>query len=157
MVEVTERDLQPGDIDALLGNLRKCDQLEVEASAGKHRVALVLRLAERSSLWARTIFVNDKLTCIFGVSSIDFVQGVGSPWMLATPVFDKHPRAVIERSAGYIPLIQELFPHLINYVDARNVKAIKWLKWLGFDMHPAVPYGFYNMPFHKFEMKASHV
>lgn len=41
---------------------------------------------------------------------------------------------------------------LVNYVDARNVSAIRWLAWLGFTIDSAVPYGVQGLPFHKFHM-----
>lgn len=154
MVNVVIRDTQPEDIDELLRNLRECDRLEVEASAGRRRVASALQLTGRMSIWSKSAFADGELANVFGVSPQDFVQGVGCPWMLATPVFDRHPRAVIRLCRGYIPPMLELFPHLVNYVDARNTKSIKWLAWLGFEIHPAAPYGAYKLPFHKFEMKA---
>ena len=41
---------------------------------------------------------------------------------------------------------------MFNYVDARHTDAIRWLKWLGFTLHPATPYGPFDLPFHKFTM-----
>jgi len=154
VVDVVIRDAQPGDIDELIANLRACDRLEVESSAGRRRWEHAIRSAERCSLYAKTALADGKLANMFGVTAIDFVQGVGSPWMLATPVFDAHPRAVIRLCRGYIPPMLALFPHLINHVDARNVRSVAWLRWLGFEMHAPEPYGPYGVPFHKFEMRA---
>ncbi len=48
----------------------------------------------------------------------------------------------------------DLFPHLQNYVDARNEISIRWLKWLGFRFDPKpVPYGIWGLPFLRFQME----
>jgi len=47
----------------------------------------------------------------------------------------------------------EKFSLLYNYVDARNVKSIKWLRWLGFQLDEPAPYGVRGLPFHRFELR----
>jgi len=45
------------------------------------------------------------------------------------------------------------YSHLENWVDARNTKAINWLRWLGFTVHDPVPFGVAGLPFHRFDMR----
>jgi hypothetical protein len=103
VADVLIRAAEPGDVDELIANLRDCDRLEVEASAGRHRVERAVRLGVRCSFGTMTSLVDGQVANMFGVTPIDFVQGKGSPWMLATPVFDAHPRAVIRLCRTYIP------------------------------------------------------
>ena len=42
---------------------------------------------------------------------------------------------------------------LINYTDARYTKALRWLRWLGFHMHEAVPYGVNGELFHPMTLR----
>ncbi len=50
-----------------------------------------------------------------------------------------------------IPQMLELFPHLVNYVDARHVISVRWLKRMGFHFDPdPVPYGPFGMDFYRF-------
>jgi hypothetical protein len=42
---------------------------------------------------------------------------------------------------------------LENWVDARNVTSIKWLKWCGFDFDDPAPFGVEQLMFHRFEMR----
>ena len=154
MVDVLIRDTEPGDVEELIENLRACDRLEVESSVGCALWADVIRAGARSSLYSKTALADGKLANMFGVSSVNFVQGIGSPWMLATPEFDRHPRAVIRHCRNYIAPMLALFPHLINHVDARNVRNVAWLRWLGFEISEPEPHGPYGVPFHKFEMRA---
>lgn len=152
VVDVVIRDVAPGDADTLIRDMRECDRLEVKASAGglwEH----VLRVGLRTSLYSKTITGDGELAAIFGVAPASLVDGVGRPWLLATDVFDRHPRAVIRHCRRYIDPMLDTFPHLVNYVDARNTKTIAWLAWLGFTMHDPEPHGPYGMPFLKFEKR----
>lgn len=49
------------------------------------------------------------------------------------------------------------FALLTNYVDARNAVSIRWLRWLGFEIEPAAPFGIHGLPFHRFSMRVNHV
>jgi len=82
---------------------------------------------------------------------------VGSPWLLATQEMDEWAYTVGKMSKGFLLGMIEDFDYLVNYVDVRNVRSIKWLKWLGFNIHEPEPYGPFGMPFHKFDMEATHV
>ena len=53
--------------------------------------------------------------------------------------------------------MRALFPYLFNFVDARNMKSIRWLKHLGYAVGPPVPFGVAGLPFHPFSMGACHV
>jgi hypothetical protein len=46
------------------------------------------------------------------------------------------------------------FPHLVNFVHAKNTTSVRWLRRLGFTLHEAVPYGALGEPFHPFELRA---
>ncbi|MNC81827.1 hypothetical protein D3C75_1350850 [compost metagenome] len=46
----------------------------------------------------------------------------------------------------------ERHPTLTNYVDARNLAAIRWLQWLGFRMDSPVPYGPHRLTFRQFHL-----
>jgi len=47
------------------------------------------------------------------------------------------------------------YARLENRVDARNGPAIRYLRWLGFTLEPATPWGAAGLPFHKFSMGAA--
>jgi hypothetical protein len=47
--------------------------------------------------------------------------------------------------------LAESFPcEVVNYVDARNVRAVKWFKWLGFEVSEPEPFGLNGELFHRF-------
>lgn len=152
MVEVVVRPVAPGDIEELAHRMRQADIDEVAACGHAPIGALEMSVARSSHSYTAT--ADGEVACMFGVVPLSLLVGIGSPWMLGTDLVPKYPGAFIKHSAPYIRGMLEAYPHLFNFVDARNAKAIRWLKRVGFTLHAPVPHGPYGMPFHPFEMKA---
>ena len=94
-------------------------------------------------------FVDDELVCIFGVGGL---YGVGIPYMIGTDNLMRHRKSFLVYSRGFIDKMKRRYSYMTNFVDARNVASIAWLKWLGFSIDYAVPFGFLGLPFHRFHM-----
>lgn len=88
--------------------------------------------------------------CVFGVGTATAMGDVGSPWMLGTEALPRHARTFLRGSVAFVGHVRGEYSRLENYVDARNTLALRWLKWLGFTMEEAVPFGPDKLPFHKF-------
>lgn len=138
----------------MLPHVRQADRDEVLASAGQSVEALLGTCVERSEMaWAG--LVDDRVACIFGVVGASVLSETGYPWMLGTDLIDDHAKAFLRRNKAMVGVMLARYPHLTNYVDARNAKAIGWLRWLGFTIRPAVPYGAAQLPFHPFDMRTA--
>jgi len=156
VVEASVRAPRLADVDALLANLRPADAAEVEAARGpdlRHAVLRALALSTRT--WAAE--VDGRLMLLAGVAPLSLLDGIGTPWTLGTREIDRRPGAFIRLGRAYIPRMRELFPTLVNHVDARNTRSIRWLKRMGFVLAPAEPYGVAGLPFHPFHMGVEHV
>lgn len=153
MAETTIRPARPEDADTLLRGLRQCDRREAEATVGAANVEAAMHASLESSLVAWAAEVDGELAAVFGVAALSVLNGIGVPWMMGTDLLDRMPRAVIENTRAYIPRMLVLFPHLTNFVDARNQRSIRLLRWLGFEIRPAEPFGAQGLPFHRFEMR----
>jgi hypothetical protein len=70
--------------------------------------------------------------------------------MVTTVHIEKNPRGFLRASKALMREAMQRHHQLINYVDARNTQAIRWLEWLGFKMGPAVPYGVSGILFRRF-------
>jgi hypothetical protein len=116
-----------------------------------------IRLSLQASEAAWTWFVNGAPVCMFGVSPNPVLQGVGMPWMIGTTLLERHAMTFLRRCRPYLEEMSESFVLLQNYVDARNVSAIRWLKWLGFKFDSPQPTGPFGLPFHRFQMKRNFV
>lgn len=114
---------------------------------------LALRVSLRSALAAWTGTIDGVPVCMFGVSPGEL--GEGRPWMIGTEKLDEPLVAVIflRRCRGQVARMLELAPVLANYVSVENVRAIQWLRWLGFTIAPSVPWGRRRQPFHRFELR----
>lgn len=144
------REVLPGDVEELVNNLRHADIEEIRASGDLLPIEAVQQCVALSApCWAAVI--NGELAAIFGAAPISLIGPIGTPWLLGTPVMDRHPRTVISTSRPYLALIQAAYPQLVNWVDVRNTRSIRWLKALGFNFHPAAPYGPRGLPFHRFD------
>lgn len=141
-----------GDVKQLLAEMRTADWEEVMAASGDIETSVVDGVV--SSAWCLSAFINGELAAIFGLAPLDGVLGSrAAPWMLGTPVLDRHPSVLMRSCRPYVAYMIQNYPHLLNYVDARNEKSKRWLKALGFTLHPAEPYGVEQRPFHLFEMR----
>ena len=101
--------------------------------------------------------VDGEPVCAFGVTPISSLTGLGAPWMVGSTALDAHFRGFLRGCGPVVEAMLERWPCLVNYVDARNQRAVKWLKWLGFSILPPEPYGVDGLLFHPFIKEASHV
>lgn len=132
--------------------VRQADRDEMyAASLSTPEEALERGLERSTKAWAALF--DGEVACIFGVAPGTSLSGVGYPWMLGTDLVDKHQVTFLRGCAKYVDDMAADFDSLVNYVDARNTKAIRWLKWLGFRIEEAKPAGILRMPFHRFEMR----
>lgn len=99
-----------------------------------------------------TGLVDGRVVCIFGVAGYSLLGQSGTVWMLGHRRLDRHARGFLRACRPQIETLLGRYRHLSNWVDARNARAIRWLGWLGFQVHPAVPHGVEGLPFHYFEM-----
>jgi hypothetical protein len=154
---VEERPPRPGDAQALAAAMRPADVDEVRAvrGAGCDLAAAVQEAIDASACcWA--IEVGGELALIAGVVPVSMLGDMGVAWALGTPVVDQQRRALSRRAPAYIDRMLAAFPHLVNAVDERNVRAVRWLRRAGFTLHAPVP-GPGGLQWIPFEMRAPHV
>jgi hypothetical protein len=151
-VKIEIRDVEEDDIEVLVRNMREHDKQEVNA-ATKMGLRAAVETSVTMSTYAKTGLVNDELVCMWGVCPISLISSSGSPWMLGTDLIEKRQRIFLRRSKPWLEDIKKDYKHLENHVDERNILSVKWLKWLGFEMNEAQPYGVHGELFHKFTME----
>ncbi len=135
--------------DQLAPKVRDADRLEMwSAYRQKPLRGLHNSLDLSTEAWAG--YIGDELLCVFGVGPICVLTGRGMPWFLAADTIRRHQVAFLRRCDSVVNDMQAIYPTLENWVDARNTTSIRWLRWLGFALHPAEPFGFDQLPFHRF-------
>jgi hypothetical protein len=155
VVKVVERPPEPGDVDALLADMRQADRDEVAAMFGAEHIREAIETGiARSTPACWTLTIDGQVLCVGGVAPVSLLGGEGAPWMLATRLFERNRGALIRVAPSYIARMLAAFPHLLNVVDARNTKAIAWLRRVGFTILDPIIVGAEGRPFHPFLMDA---
>ena len=150
MVEV--RPATPADGYALAAALRPADIAEARASG--HEPTAAIQDSIRASSTAMAGLVNGELACVFGVTPVSLLGGIGCPWLLGTPVLDRHSRVLVRLAPKYIWMMLARFPHLVNHVHADHTESVRWLRRLGFRFSEPWRHPETGATLYTFEMKA---
>ncbi len=155
-VKTEIRPTRPEDVEALIANLRESDLIECIAY-GRDDIPAGIRSSVNRSVLCWTGLADGEVASIMGCTPLNMLAGIGSPWMLGTPLLDRHSRVLVRETPAYIARMLSIFPHLFNLVHVENTTSVRWLRRVGFTLHAPVPYGEMGEMFHPFEMKASNV
>jgi hypothetical protein len=157
VAEIVARTPTLEDLHTMAATIRPDDLRELQASSCVSVTRCLYRSLSRSP-HRLAVDVDGKLAMLGGLTVHSLVGGVASPWLLGTTELDKAHGALTRLGMRYRDIALSLYPELVNYVDVRNRKAIRWIKRLGFTVHPdPIPYGPYRMHFLKFEIRATDV
>lgn len=147
------REVRPGDIEHVAAHLRESDRHEITSAQGHEDVLAILQQSVRASHLVWTCAApDDEPIALLGVAPLNLLAGKGVPWMLATDRADKFPRIMLAGGRDMTALWLKTYPQLENYVHADNAKSVRWLKWLGYTIHDAKPFGAKGEPFHRFSI-----
>lgn len=141
------------DAEILAPMLSDADRAEVLALSGREPLESLLE-GIRYSAEAWTGLVDGEIVCIWGVVPQTLIGQVGVPWMLGSDLVRHYSVPFLRRNKPMIARWRQRWPVLRNVVDARHARAIRWLRWLGFEIGPPVPIGRNGEPFHIFTMRA---
>lgn len=133
----------------LAENMNPPDAAEVWAAMHSTPLEALLR-SMRVSRDTTTGLVDGRVLAMFGVAPTTALSTVGSPWLLGSREVPQHRRAFMLASREYIRQITPMYAMLENYVDARYTASIRWIRWLGFTVDEAKPFGLDGALFHRF-------
>lgn len=141
------REALPSDCKRLADNLRPADATELFA-AGHDDPLAIIEQSITESVEAYAYEVEGELVALFGFARQGFL---GIPWLLGTDQLFKHRKALVSIPKPYIDRWASEVPMLGNLVHEDNHQSIRWLKRLGFTIHPAVPVA--RGRFHPFSLR----
>ncbi len=148
------RDATLKDVLELSKTMRKGDVEEIQASNGITPYEALLMGFKVSKATVAT--ADGEVIAMFGVAS--GAEGIGTPWLLGSDLMATMKKELLEHPVKWLKEVNEKYPILINYVDARNKVAIRWLKHLGFTFVQRIPeYGNARIPFYEFVRIKTHV
>jgi hypothetical protein len=152
VIEVTDRSYDRQIAQVAL-NLRKADFDEVFASTGESPHYAIQEGWDFSLRRWIVLDKNDVPVAVLGVRPQHTFSDIGIPWLLGTDGLSKMSKFFLKASKPILEEMKKGFSSLSNYVDARYIKAVRWLRWLGFNIEPAKPFGVKQELFHRISME----
>ena len=148
MPHVEMRKATVADAEVIAPRMRRADVVEVHRSAGFLPLEALVRSLMVSEGRAHTLVFNGVPSALWGLAvPPELMSNVGVPWLLATDEVTRYPRTVIGLARTVVEGWQDEFATLLQFVDEENTGALRFLRALGFAIHPPVIYGAARVPF----------
>lgn len=148
---------EESDAYRIAANARKEDIVELWAASRTDPLHAMIKGIRNSPNRCFTGWADGEPICMFGVAEGSLLGNTGIPWMIGSSKLDDHAMTFLRNSHRALSFMSLGYDTLFNYVDARNTKAIEWLRWLGFDIEEARPYGPDGVDFHRFTKRLTYV
>lgn len=148
---ISVRPMAETDIAVIAGAARAADRAEIEEGCGQP-MDKALALGLRASVAPLVICWGDEVLAAFGEVSHNPCAGIGIPWLVSTNAIESRARAFLRVCRPLLDQMLTRHQTLVNYVDARNTAAIRWLEWLGFETGSPTPYGPKGLLFRQFHI-----
>lgn len=138
-------------LEDLAVRLHADDVAELEAAGWESPLAAL----EYSAKHCREVYLaswDGKVQAAFGVADYPHEKNYGTPWFLSTGPRGRICREFLQVSERYVNAWTPLYVGMFNLVDARHVRAQRWLMYLGFQPfkvhdlngHPFIEFGILN-------------
>jgi hypothetical protein len=149
-------DATVADVHYLKTRLRASDRAELKALGKKPETVLPLAYEFSDVVYAVRETESGKPLAIFGVTPTAGTEGVGTVWMLCTPMIRKVSKSFLKQVPGILREFHELYPeglHNIALFTQANRLNLKWIQSCGFSFGELVVSN--GKPFIYFFKKAS--
>lgn len=131
----------------LAAHIRPEDAAEMMASHGLEPLA-GLQMALRSSTTAKAILDGERVVAMFGTAPVGEEKGIASVWLLAANAVKSLPLAFFRVCRKELPRLAKAGVVLANMILATNLRALRLVEALGFEVLEPVPFGVSGLPFH---------
>ena len=131
------------DVLQLAPKMRKADREEVRASNGVSPLEALVTPFTYDGSRNYTIIgtASEGVIGMFGVAPTKDPE-YGVAWLLSSEELLNHTRQFLRECPKWVNEMSKDYKYLYNYVDERNMVAIKWLQFLGFKVIETLPYGY---------------
>lgn len=117
--------------DHISRHMRQADLDEIEAM-GTGTDALHLSVALSTHGFA--VMDREGVPCAMFGAAPHPLPGVGVVWMLGTDGIRREAYSIAKATRRYFDTLNDPYPVLWNYIDARNTVSLRWLRWGGFKL-----------------------
>lgn len=134
-------------------NVREGDREEFAAIFRTAQSVMIEGFQVSDEAW--TGLIDGEPVCMFGVAPAGFLfPDCGRPWMVGCSKLDENALLFLRRCRTQVEVMLSIYPVLVNYVAASNVRAIEWLRWLKFEVSDEPTMMGRGVPFLRFERRA---
>lgn len=141
-----------GHIAHVAENMRADDVREVRALGKTDTHAALVDAVQRSKLSA-CVMIDGEPAAIMGLGICGpLLTPVGVPWMLGSTLLDRHRKLLLTEAPPMVDYMRRKCSRMENYVFTECKKSVRWLKRLGFTIHPPIAIGPEGQKFHPFTM-----
>ncbi len=113
-------------------DLRIEDRLEIEAVNETPERVLAYSVAQSMEAW--TAFWYDRPIAMWGIGIETALGNVATPWLLTTPLVEGCRVRFARQAKEFIDDKARVWKVLYGYTDSRYARALKLLRWLGFEI-----------------------
>jgi len=129
---------------ALAPRLRAEDAAEVQATAGVgplEGLLMSLRGTLAGGGHAEAWLVGGEVAALWGVRPLTGLRQTGVVWLLTGELVERHRIRFGDMSLGRIGELLLEYSVLINWIDARYRRALRWAEWTGAELQEPRPFG----------------
>ncbi len=152
------RPARAADAEALAATLRSADRREL-AALGMPLAVETIEQSITGATEAHLGLYRGQPAVVWGLTVPGLLSATAAPWMWTTTLVDEYPRVFLATVVAISPSPwfdrHPQVERLENMVHAENLSSIRWLKWLGFCVDGASPFGVHNAPFRRFWLERS--
>lgn len=149
----------PGHINQMAPRVRQCDQDELWAQThmrAKDALNAAINIKYSESF---ACILNGVVVAVFGIvkseaNAVTPAENAGILWLIGTDDIYENKDLFHKHTAEWLSIFRSRYDHISNWVDSRNMAAVKWIESVGFTVYPPMPYGPDGIPFHFFEWRA---
>jgi hypothetical protein len=149
---VIVRDSVLEDVELLVKDMRQADIAEGLA-CGADPYNSVQQSYEQSTL-SLTAEFNGKIICMTGIvdnpNPESLLGRISVIWVLSAKELENHKITFGIISKKFLKVLLDYRPVIQNFVDARYIISVNWIKWLGGELGPALPIGVHGELFRHF-------
>lgn len=114
------------DSEALMKLISSAPGVSLEENESK-----IMRECAGMSMNLYAGFADEQFVCAYGLIPPSFLSEQAYIWLYATPALEENKFVFLRHSQRIVEEMLKLYPRLIGFCSRGNVKAIRWIKWLG--------------------------
>lgn len=158
-MDVTLREPSDTAVRWVADHLRHADRRELHAAHGlptddmqiRRRLLMAAALVSQAGdCWAAHADDTGEPVALCGIAPVDLISGTASPWLLGTDRAPQARRALVLLGCQAARQWSQRWALQENYVDTRNIAALRWLQRIGYTLDPPLPHGPLGLSFRRF-------